>query len=41
MRVMLLAFGSIVVIAVAANLGLKNAGFTAQERQSTDSVRLN
>lgn len=40
MRVMLMAFGAIVVIAVAANLGLNNAGFSSQDRQTAASVRL-
>jgi len=37
---MLLAFGATVVIAVAAGLGLNKAGFSSQDRQSAESVRL-
>ena len=40
MKAMLAAFAMILVIAVAANFGLEEAGFSSQEVQSGPSVRL-
>ena len=40
MRVMLLAFAAVVVIAAAAGIGLEYAGFSSQETQASDAVRL-
>jgi len=40
MKAMLLAFVAIAVIAVGANFGLSQAGFSAQERATGSSVRL-
>ncbi len=40
MKAMLTAFVAIAVIAVGANMILSQAGFSAQDRVSSDSVRL-
>ena len=40
MKTMLAAFATALVIAVVAQVGLQNAGFTSAERFSADSVRL-
>ena len=41
MKAMLAAFAAIVLIAIAADIGLDRfAGFSAEERQSGPSVRL-
>ena len=40
MKAMLAAFATIAVIAVGAWWGLHHAGFSAAERTSSDSVRL-
>jgi len=40
MRTMLMAFVSIAVIAVAADRVLQDAGFSAAERNTSSSVRL-
>lgn len=40
MRVMLLAFVAIGVLAVGAYVGLNQAGFSAAERTAASSVRL-
>lgn len=40
MKAMLTAFLAIAVIAVGANFGLKEAGFSAEERLTAPSVRL-
>ena len=41
MRMMLLAFAAVVLIAIVANVGLENAGFSSQEQDSSQNVRLN
>jgi len=41
MKAMYLAFLSIVVIALAANLALRHAGFSTSEITSSPDVRLN
>jgi hypothetical protein len=40
MKAMLAGFAMIAVVAVGANLILREAGFSAQERHSGDAVRL-
>lgn len=40
MKAMLSAFVAMALIAVAAYYGLREAGFSADERQASDSVRL-
>jgi hypothetical protein len=40
MKAMLAAFAAIAVIAVAANFGLQQAGFSAADRTAGDAVRL-
>lgn len=40
MRAMLTAFVAVAVIAVGANLILGSAGFSSQERGTSDAVRL-
>ncbi len=40
MRVMLLAFAAIILIAVIADLGLDRIGFATQDRNSSQAVRL-
>ncbi len=40
MKAMLIAFVAIVVIAVGANYGLHQAGFSSEEVQSGPNVRL-
>lgn len=41
MRMMLLAFAAVVVVAAGAGFGLNYIGYSSQERLSSDSVRLN
>ncbi|WP_281365949.1 hypothetical protein [Halovulum dunhuangense] len=41
MKSMIFAFIAIVVIAFAANEGLRMAGFSSAEQTASDSVRLN
>lgn len=41
MRMMLLAFAAVVLIAIVANFGLENAGFSSQKQDSSQNVRLN
>ncbi len=40
MKAMLAAFVAIAVIAIAANYGLQQAGFSAADRTTGDAVRL-
>ena len=40
MRVMAIAFATVIVIAFAADYGLDRIGFSAAEQQSSPSVRL-
>ena len=40
MKTMLIAFAAALVIAVVADVGLNNAGFTSAERQTAPHVRL-
>ncbi len=40
MKTMLAAFATALVIAVVAQVGLDNAGFTSAERQTAPHVRL-
>ncbi|WP_268884093.1 hypothetical protein [Jannaschia marina] len=40
MKAMLTAFAACILIAVVADIGLDRIGFTSEERQSADSVRL-
>lgn len=40
MKVMILAFCAIAVIAVGANIALKEIGFSAKDRTSGQAVRL-
>ncbi len=40
MRPMLLAFAATIVIAIAADFGLQQAGFSSAEQGSTSAVRL-
>lgn len=40
MKAMLLAFLAIAIISVGANFGLSQVGFSAQERTTSSSVRL-
>ena len=41
MRAMFMAFIAIAVIGVGAYYALQNAGFSSDERQSGDAVRIN
>ncbi len=41
MRMMLLAFIAIILIAIIANVGLRVAGFSSQDQYSSQNVRLN
>ncbi len=40
MKAMLLAFAAIALIAVGANFGLQNAGFSAADQTTGSAVRL-
>lgn len=40
MKAILAGFAATIVIAIAANFGLAEIGFSAQDRYSSDSVRL-